>query len=62
MKLDLLYEIDVPEPWGKPHPYGPREAEQRAYAEALEQIQLADKLGPRRERGGVEVDVRVSAS
>ncbi len=33
MKLDLLYEIDVPKPWGKPHPYGQREAEQRAYAE-----------------------------
>ena len=44
MKLDLLYEIDVPKPWG-PHPYGQREAEQRAYAEALEQIQLADTLG-----------------
>ena len=45
MKLDLLYEIDVPRPWGKPHPYGQREGEQRAYAEALEQIKLADKLG-----------------
>ncbi len=28
MKLDLLYEVDVPKPWGKPHPYGQREAEQ----------------------------------
>jgi len=46
MKLDLLYEIDVPKPWGdKPHPYGQREHEQDAYREALEQIQLADKLG-----------------
>jgi alkanesulfonate monooxygenase SsuD/methylene tetrahydromethanopterin reductase-like flavin-dependent oxidoreductase (luciferase family) len=44
MKLDLLYEIDVPRPWG-PHPYGQREHEQRAYAEAFEQIKLADKLG-----------------
>jgi alkanesulfonate monooxygenase SsuD/methylene tetrahydromethanopterin reductase-like flavin-dependent oxidoreductase (luciferase family) len=45
VKLDLLYEIDVPKPWPQPHPYGQREAEQRAYAEALEQIQLADTLG-----------------
>jgi hypothetical protein len=33
VKLDLLYEIDVPKPWGKPHPYGQREAGQRAYAQ-----------------------------
>jgi len=45
MKLDLLYEIDVPKPWPKPHPWGQREAEQRAYGEALEQIKLADRLG-----------------
>ena len=46
MKLDLLYEIDVPKPWGdKPHPYGQREHEQRAYDEAIEQIKLADTLG-----------------
>ncbi|MGZ4128635.1 MAG: LLM class flavin-dependent oxidoreductase [Actinomycetota bacterium] len=46
MKLDLLYEIDVPKPWpNKPHPYGQREAEQQAYYEAIEQIKLADKLG-----------------
>ena len=46
MKLDLLYEIDVPEPWAdKPHPYGQREREQRAYREVLEQIKLADKVG-----------------
>jgi alkanesulfonate monooxygenase SsuD/methylene tetrahydromethanopterin reductase-like flavin-dependent oxidoreductase (luciferase family) len=45
MKLDLLYEIDVPKPWAKPHPYGQREAEQRAYREAVEQIKLGDKLG-----------------
>src|SRR2546423_13985543 len=46
MKLDLLYEIDVPKPWpDKPHPYAQREAEQRAYREAIEQIRLADTLG-----------------
>ena len=45
MKLDLLYEIDVPKPWPGAHPYGQREAEQRAYREAFEQIKLADKLG-----------------
>jgi alkanesulfonate monooxygenase SsuD/methylene tetrahydromethanopterin reductase-like flavin-dependent oxidoreductase (luciferase family) len=45
MKLDVLYEVDVPKPWSKPHPWGQREHEQKAYKEALEQIQLADKLG-----------------
>ncbi len=45
MKLDLLYEIDVPKPWAKPHPSGQREAEQRAYKEALEQIRLGDEVG-----------------
>ena len=46
MKLDLLYEIDVPKPWNDgPHPYGQRIAEQRAYKETIEQIKLADKLG-----------------
>jgi alkanesulfonate monooxygenase SsuD/methylene tetrahydromethanopterin reductase-like flavin-dependent oxidoreductase (luciferase family) len=44
MKLDLLYEIDVPKPWAKPHPYGQREAEQKAYREALEQIRLGDEM------------------
>ncbi len=44
MKLDLLYEVDAPRPWGKPHPYGQREREQRAYREAVEQIRLADEL------------------
>ena len=24
MKLDLLYEVDVPKPWDGPHPYGQR--------------------------------------
>ncbi len=45
MKLDLLYEIDVPKPWPGVHPYGQRAAEQRAYREAIEQIKLADQLG-----------------
>ena len=46
MKLDLLYEIDVPKPWnGGPHPTGQRRAEQRAYREAIEQVKLADSLG-----------------
>ena len=45
MKLDLLYEIDVPKPWPGPHPYGQRQAEQTAYREALEQIRLADRFG-----------------
>jgi alkanesulfonate monooxygenase SsuD/methylene tetrahydromethanopterin reductase-like flavin-dependent oxidoreductase (luciferase family) len=45
VKLDLLYEIDVPKPWPGPHPSGQREAEQRAYREAFEQIKLADTLG-----------------
>ncbi|MET0143922.1 MAG: LLM class flavin-dependent oxidoreductase [Ilumatobacteraceae bacterium] len=46
MKLDLLYEVDVPRPWGdKPHPYGQREHEQKAYAEAIAQITLADQMG-----------------
>jgi alkanesulfonate monooxygenase SsuD/methylene tetrahydromethanopterin reductase-like flavin-dependent oxidoreductase (luciferase family) len=45
MKLDLLYEVDVPKPWPKPHPWGQREAEQAAYREAFEQIRLADSLG-----------------
>lgn len=45
MKLDLLYEVDSPKPWGKPHPYGQREREQRAYYEAIDQIKLADSLG-----------------
>ncbi|MCK9904710.1 monooxygenase [Parafrankia colletiae] len=45
MKLDLLYEVDVPKPWGKPHPHGQREAEQAAYREAITQIRLADEMG-----------------
>src|SRR3954452_19318824 len=46
MKLDLLYEFQPKiKPWAKPHPYGQREAEQRTYDEAIEEIQFADKLG-----------------
>jgi alkanesulfonate monooxygenase SsuD/methylene tetrahydromethanopterin reductase-like flavin-dependent oxidoreductase (luciferase family) len=46
MKLDLLYEIDSPRPWGdKPHPYAQREREQRAYREMLDQVRLADEVG-----------------
>ena len=45
MKLDLLYEVDVPRPWEGKHPWGQRRGEQRAYREALEQIKLADRLG-----------------
>lgn len=45
VKLDLLYEVDVPKPWSKPHPHGQREAEQAAYREAIAQIRLADEMG-----------------
>lgn len=46
MKLDLLYEFQPKiKPWPKPHPYGQREAEQRTYDEAIQEIQYADKLG-----------------
>jgi len=45
MKLDLLYEVDVPKPWPGPHPEGQRNSERRAYADAIEQIKLADRFG-----------------
>jgi alkanesulfonate monooxygenase SsuD/methylene tetrahydromethanopterin reductase-like flavin-dependent oxidoreductase (luciferase family) len=46
MKLDLLYEFQPKiKPWGKPHPYGQREAEQAAYDEAFAEVQFADTLG-----------------
>lgn len=45
MRLDLLYEIDVPRPWPGEHPHGQRQAEQQAYREALAQIRVADALG-----------------
>ena len=38
MKLDILYEVDAPKPWGAAHPKGQRDREQRAYAEAIEQV------------------------
>ena len=38
MKFGLLYEIQIPPPWSEGH-------ETRAYAEAMEQIVLADELG-----------------
>jgi hypothetical protein len=43
VKLDLLYEVDVPKPWDGPGTQGQRRSEQHAYAEALEQIELADR-------------------
>ena len=45
MKLDLLYEIDVPKPVAEPAPVRAARGRAAAYAEALEQIKLADKLG-----------------
>ena len=45
MKLDLFYEVQAPKPWGKPHPYGQREAEQKSYFDVIEQVKLADKVG-----------------
>lgn len=46
MKLDLLYEFQPKiKPWSKPHPYGQRDAEQRTYYEAIEEIHYADELG-----------------
>src|SRR5271154_3349375 len=41
----MLYELQAPKPWDKPHPYGQREAEQKTYFDAIEQVKLADKLG-----------------
>jgi len=45
MKLDLLYEVDVPKPWDGLHLLEQRRGEQRAYAEAHEQIRFADRFG-----------------
>ena len=46
MKLDLLYEFQPKvKPWGKPHPYGQREAEVAAYDEAIAEVKFADTLG-----------------
>src|SRR5258708_18435572 len=41
MKLDLLFEIEVPKPW----PNGRRQAEQEKWREAVEQIVHADRHG-----------------
>ncbi len=45
MKLDLLYELSAAQPGDKPIPSGQREAEQRTYFEAIEQVKFADRLG-----------------
>lgn len=47
MKLDLLYEFQpaIAPYEAKPHPYGQRDGEVEAYHQAIEQIQLADKVG-----------------
>lgn len=45
MKLDLFYEIDAPRPWKGDFPENQRAAEQKAYAECLDQIEFADSLG-----------------
>ena len=39
MKIDLLYEIQMPEPWDSP------DAEYRKFWETIEQIELADRAG-----------------
>jgi alkanesulfonate monooxygenase SsuD/methylene tetrahydromethanopterin reductase-like flavin-dependent oxidoreductase (luciferase family) len=41
MKVDMLYELDAPKPW----PNGQRAIEAQIYREAIEQVQLADKVG-----------------
>jgi alkanesulfonate monooxygenase SsuD/methylene tetrahydromethanopterin reductase-like flavin-dependent oxidoreductase (luciferase family) len=45
VKLDLLYELQAPKPWARPHPYGQREAERKTYFDVLEQVKLADRVG-----------------
>jgi alkanesulfonate monooxygenase SsuD/methylene tetrahydromethanopterin reductase-like flavin-dependent oxidoreductase (luciferase family) len=45
MELGLLYEFDVPQPWAGEHPWGQRMAERAVYADNIDQIVLADKLG-----------------
>ena len=41
MKIDLLYELQMPKPWSKPQ----AEGEYEVYWQAMEQIELADKVG-----------------
>jgi alkanesulfonate monooxygenase SsuD/methylene tetrahydromethanopterin reductase-like flavin-dependent oxidoreductase (luciferase family) len=45
MELGLLYEFEAPQPWDAPHPWGQRHAERKGYADAIEQIVLADRKG-----------------
>jgi alkanesulfonate monooxygenase SsuD/methylene tetrahydromethanopterin reductase-like flavin-dependent oxidoreductase (luciferase family) len=46
MELDLLYEVDLPRPWGdEPHPWAQRRREQEAYDSVIEQIKRADDVG-----------------
>ncbi|OLT11375.1 monooxygenase [Actinomadura sp. CNU-125] len=46
MKLDLMYEFQPkPGPYAEPFPEGQKRAERQIYAEAFEQIKLADRLG-----------------
>lgn len=41
MKIDLLYELQMPKPWTKPQHLG----EHEVYWQAVEQIELADRMG-----------------
>ncbi|MBM4405509.1 MAG: LLM class flavin-dependent oxidoreductase [Chloroflexi bacterium] len=41
MKIDLLYELQMPKPWPKPQSRG----EYQVYRKSMAQIELADKLG-----------------
>lgn len=41
MKIDLLYELQLPKPWTKPQAKG----EQEMYWQAVQQIELADQVG-----------------
>ena len=41
MKIDLLYELQVPKPWTTPQYVG----EQRVFMHSLDQIERADALG-----------------
>jgi hypothetical protein len=45
MKFGLFYEHQLPQPWAE-------ESELRLYQQALDQIELADRLGDRLRLGG----------
>jgi alkanesulfonate monooxygenase SsuD/methylene tetrahydromethanopterin reductase-like flavin-dependent oxidoreductase (luciferase family) len=46
VKLDLLYEFQPKiGPYSEPFPLGQKRAEQQTYAEAIEEIKLADRVG-----------------